>query len=57
MNSLTLPEFLFYFHCEIHTYQTEEQMLLWKRIPTHTTGEGVFNLSDLYIAEKGLSWK
>jgi hypothetical protein len=28
-----------------------------KPLPTLTTGEDIFNLTDLYMAEKGLSWK
>lgn len=39
------------------TCTCEEEMLMWKSFPTHTTGENTFNVSDLYMAEKELSWK
>jgi hypothetical protein len=28
-----------------------------KPLPAHFTGNDIFNLIDLYMAEKGLSWK
>jgi hypothetical protein len=49
--------------CEVHTIadnlisQTEEEMIMCKPLPTHTTGEDIFNLMDLYMSEKGLCWK
>jgi hypothetical protein len=32
-------------------------MLICKPLPTHTAGEDVCNLNDMYMAEKDLSWK
>jgi hypothetical protein len=39
------------------TIQVEEEILMCKPLPTLTTGEDTFNLTDLCMAEKGLSWK
>jgi hypothetical protein len=30
---------------------------MYKPLATHTTGNDIFNLTDLYMAEKFLSWK
>jgi hypothetical protein len=35
----------------------EEKMFMCIHLPSHKTGEYIFNLTDLYMAEKGLSWK
>jgi hypothetical protein len=41
----------------IHNEQVGEAVLTCKHLPTHTTGEDMFNLIDLYMALKGLIWK
>jgi hypothetical protein len=41
-----------------HVYQVEDKMLMCKPLPTHSRGEeDIFNPTDLYMAEKVLSWK
>jgi hypothetical protein len=40
----------------IYNNQVEEEMPICKRLPTHTTGEDIFNLTDLYISGKDLRW-
>jgi hypothetical protein len=41
----------------IYKNQAEEEILICTNLPTHTTGESILNLIDLYMAEMGLSWK
>jgi hypothetical protein len=38
----------------IYNNQVQEEILVYKPLSTHTTGEDNFNLDDLYVTEIGL---
>jgi hypothetical protein len=46
-------------HTQTHTYknQVEQDVLACIYLPINIIGEDIYYLTDLYVAEKGLSWK
>jgi hypothetical protein len=48
---------LFAFVSYTQNNQAEEQIRMCKPLLTHTTGEDIFNITDLYMDEKGPTWK